>query len=85
MKQQVLGNERKESKCIHTRLERGQQSVNIISEKDFKDANLSKRTKCKRDHYVSSLELVLVAFSMRDGYKLRDIRPKRTRDILERA
>jgi hypothetical protein len=59
--------------------------VGTSSKGDPKGANLSKRTKHKRDHPSSSLEPVVVALGGGNGNRLGDIRPKRTRNISERA
>jgi hypothetical protein len=85
MEQQILDNERGCSGHFHTGLEKRQQLVGATNEEDPKGANLSKRTKHKRNHSGTTMEPVVVALGAGDGNKLGNIRPKRARYISERT
>ncbi len=85
VEQQVLVNRRRSSRCLHTRLDKGQQLVGATPEGDPQGSDVPRGTKRKRDNSGATVETVVVASGNEDGNRLGGIRPKRARNISERG
>jgi hypothetical protein len=85
VEQQVLDNRGGSSRCLYTRLERGQQLVGATTEGYPEGSDVPKGTKCKKNHSCAFVETVVVAFGGENGNRLDGIRPKRARNFSERV